>query len=969
KFLECCVFRMENPPSNSGTREDNSGIPDDLRCKRSDGKQWRCTAMSMPDKTVCEKHYVQAKKRAANSAMRASMKKAKRKSIGESDIYLESKSDDMGSPLDNQTVGDYAVPVSGKKYKEKVPQVQVSYSPETTSVRSFTTRNPLKPSDDLQRDVILFEENGMSYKTPPSPAVESSRSKSQKIFDTSAMMETSDGSSDSSDDNGGQTCHQCRQKDRNGVVWCLRCDKRGYCNNCIYTWYSAIPLEEIQKVKIREIPVQEKLEYLYCLLSSVLHLVTRIHDEQCSEVELERRLRGNEIDLARTKLNADEQMCCDFCRIPVIDYHRHCMSCSYDICLNCCQDLREASMLCIKGEVEYQTAGRSDAEETVSKLAKPSKLRLNMSEKFPGWKANNDGSIPCPPKEYGGCGFSSLTLRRIFKMNWVAKLVKNVEEMVSGCKVYDAGLPQKSGFNLRLRKFANRENDGDNCIYCPSFQDIKTEGIGEFRKHWISGEPVVVSEVCEIATMASWDPMVIWGGIRETAEEKMKDDSRTVKAIDYLDWSEVDIELDQFIKGYSEGRNHEHGWPQMLKLKNWPSPSAFEEFLLYQRPEFINKLPLLEYIHSKWGLLNVAAKLPHYSLQNDAGPKIYISYGTDEELGRGDAVDNLHLNMRDVVYLLVHTCQVKLKSLQRAMTERAQEAFKESVLNNLSRYPQISLDVGLDKGGPPKLSSSEQDKQIESKASLDSTKDERMEDEEILCTKITTTAAASTTSCTTTEERTANCEDLNWASGEMTANCEDLKTANGDTFERSCPGALWDVFRRQDVPKLIDYLRIHWKEFEKPDTMVPCPLYDGVIYLNQHHKRKLKEEFRVEPWSFQQHLGEAVFIPAGCPFQVRNLQSTVQLSLDFLSPESLGEAARSAEEIRCLPNDHDAKLQMLEVGKVSLYAASSAIKEVRKLVLDPKLGAELGFEDPNLTAKVSENLETMIKRRPITCSN
>ena len=28
----------------------------------------------------------------------------------------------------------------------------------------------------------------------------------------------------------------------------------------------------------------------------------------------------------------------------------------------------------------------------------------------------------------------------------------------------------------------------------------------------------------------------------------------------------------------------------------------------------------------------------------------------------------------------------------------------------------------------------------------------------------------------------------------------------------------------------------------------------------------------VEPWSFEQHLGEAVFIPAGCPFQVRNLQ-------------------------------------------------------------------------------------------------
>lgn len=90
----------------------------------------------------------------------------------------------------------------------------------------------------------------------------------------------------------------------------------------------------------------------------------------------------------------------------------------------------------------------------------------------------------------------------------------------------------------------------------------------------------------------------------------------------------------------------------MLKLKNWPSPSASEEFILYQRPEFIVKLPLLEYIHSKWGLLNVAAKLPHYSLQNDVGPKIFISYGVFKEPSAGDSVTNLSINMRDMVSFL-----------------------------------------------------------------------------------------------------------------------------------------------------------------------------------------------------------------------------------------------------------------------------------------------------------------------------
>jgi len=28
----------------------------------------------------------------------------------------------------------------------------------------------------------------------------------------------------------------------------------------------------------------------------------------------------------------------------------------------------------------------------------------------------------------------------------------------------------------------------------------------------------------------------------------------------------------------------------------------------------------------------------------------------------------------------------------------------------------------------------------------------------------------------------------------------------------------------------------------------------------------------IEPWTFEQQLGDAVFVPAGCPHQVRNLK-------------------------------------------------------------------------------------------------
>ncbi|XAR52615.1 hypothetical protein NMG60_11020769 [Bertholletia excelsa] len=568
---------------------------------------------------------------------------------------------------------------------------------------------------------------------------------------------------------------------------------------------------------------------------------------------------------------------------------------------------------------------------------KPSKFKLNLSDKFSNWKANSNGSIPCPPKEHGGCGCLSLTLKRIFKMNWVAKLAKNSEEMVSGCKVYDAGSQEATSGTCQ---YAHRENSSDNFLYCPTSEDMKVKGIGDFRKHWIQGEPVVVKEVCQALPMSSWDPVILWKGIRETTAEKMKDDNRVVKAIDCLDWSEIDIELGQFIKGYSEGRIQENGWPQLLKLKDWPSPSASEEFLLCQRPDFISKLPLLEYIHSKWGLLNVAAKLPQYSLQNDVGPRIFISYGMREELVRGDSVNNLHFSMRDMVYLLVHTCEVKLKGWQRKNIEKIQRSLEENEAKESLESPQNCLD----EAASPKLSCGVQNEQTENGAKLDANADERMEEQGIETTP-------------TLAEKNLHCEDLN--------------RTGGDIFENNSRGACWDVFHREDVPKLIEYLRVHWKDFGKTESLInECvmrPLFDAEIFLNKRHKRQLKEEFGVEPWSFEQHLGQAVFIPAGCPFQVRNLQSTVQLGLDFLSPESLNEAVRLAEEIRCLPNDHDAKLQMLEVGKISLYAASSAIKEVQKLVLDTKLGSDLGFEDPNLTAMVSENLEKMVKQRQITC--
>ncbi|CAN4083997.1 unnamed protein product [Withania somnifera] len=894
---------MDHPRSFSGPGEDYLGIPDDLRCKRSDGKQWRCTALSMPDKTVCEKHYIQAKKRAANSAMRANMKKGKRKSMDENDIYSESRSDEMDLPAENQQVGDYSGSISWNKHKEKASQNQMNYFSETPLARG------MKSADDLDMEDVQYDENRRGYRTPPLLVWNHPEADPRRCW-----IPVLQRYSDMPVEEIQRICPACR-----GSCNCKVC-MRG---------------DSLIKVRIREIPAQNKLQYLYSLLSAVLPVVKHIHNQQCFEVELEKKLRGKGMDLGRTKLNADEQMCCNFCRIPIVDYHRHCSNCSYDLCLSCCKDLRDATKL-VQEDRGKQFLGRADCKEELSKEVKLSNLHLSILSKLSDWKANSNGSIPCPPKQCGGCSSSVLSLKRIFKMNWVAKLVKNVEEMVSGCKVCDSDDLENTSEG-KLIQAAHREN-GDNFLYRPSSEDIRNEGIETFRKHWGRGKPVIIKDMYDVSSMSNWDPIEIWRGVRETIEEKTKDDYRTVKAIDCFDWSEIDIQIGQFIRGYSEGRIHENGWPEMLKLKDWPSPSASEEFLLHQRPEFINKLPLLEFIHSKWGLLNVAAKLPHYSLQNDVGPKIFISYGMYEELGRGDSVNNLHINMRDLVFLLVHISEVKLKGWQKAKIGKMQKIFAESDTKGfLGDALNVSSEGDISKFAPGV---------------------DRGDDQ---C------AEGSNSNVMLVDQESGVTSQI----GINSFSHENLNGSSLNSSDSSHSGALWDVFRRQDAPMLVKYLRFHWEKHgdsnHPTDDSVPSPLYDGIVYLNEHHKRRLKELFGIEPWSFEQRLGEAIFIPAGCPFQVRNLQSTVQLGLDFLSPENLSEAVRMAEEIRGLPNTHDAKLQMLEVGKISLYAASSAIKEVQKLVLDPKVGPELGFEDPNLTALVSENLEKM-KRRQVACA-
>lgn len=172
---------------------------------------------------------------------------------------------------------------------------------------------------------------------------------------------------------------------------------------------------------------------------------------------------------------------------------------------------------------------------------------------------------------------------------------------------------------------------------------------------------------------------------------------------------------------------------------------------------------------------------------------------------------------------------------------------------------------------------------------------------------------------------------------------------NGEVGNQPSAGALWDIFRREDAGKLRDYLVKHSREFKhfkcRPVEQVIHPIHDQCFYLTTEHKRRLNEEYGIEPWTFVQKLGEAVFIPAGCPHQVRNLKSCIKVALDFVSPENVHECVKLTEEFRLLPVKHRVNEDKLEVKKMALHALNQAILDITRYDLNQRLRSESETED------------------------
>ncbi|KAE9452472.1 hypothetical protein C3L33_15629, partial [Rhododendron williamsianum] len=724
-------------------------------------------------------------------------------------------------------------------------------------------------------------------------------------------------------------CHQCQRNDKGRVVRCLKCKTKRFCIPCLENWYpdtkeeaiaEACPvchgncnckaclrsdayLKELNSSEVKISEAEKVCHFLY-LLHALVPFLKEFNQEQVMEKGLEAKIQGlspEAIDIQKAACKNKERAYCNYCKTSIVDFHRSCPKCSYDLCLACCREIRDGHL---QGAIDNE---KSDFE----------------------WKAKEDGSIPCPPEKLEGCGSGILELRCMFSQKWVSDLVVKAEDLAKRHKLYHEPRGRKpqqwcSCFNSKgdidlgsgkSRKAASRGNSSDNYLYWPDARDIKHGDLRHFQQHWIKGEPVIVSNVLEHSTGLSWEPMVMWRAFRQMKHTKHSKHLDVV-AIDCLDWTEVEINIHQFFSGYSEGRFGKDLWPHILKLKDWPPANSFEERLPRHGAEFINFLPFKEYSHPHRGFLNVAVKLPENSLKPDLGPKTYIAYGVAQELGRGDSVTKLHCDMSDAVNILTHAKAVTLKpehlsniqklkkkhysqdqrEIFKLHTERGEKKMADSGLPSEEKIDEVQPNGKTRKG--PQRKGKKGTAQVNFGSSSK---------------KLRTEVGSGETEI---EGESNNVEE-----------CQSYFAGEG--LDHEAGGAVWDIFRRQDVPKLQKYLKEHYREFRhfycSPVQQVVHPIHDQSFYLTLEHKRKLKEEYGIEPWTFVQNLGDAVFIPAGCPHQVRNLKSCIKVAHDFVSPENVNECIRLTEEFRLLPENHRAKEDKLEVKKMALYAISAAV--------------------------------------------
>ncbi|KAL9236711.1 hypothetical protein vseg_011347 [Gypsophila vaccaria] len=962
---------------------------EEWRCKRTDGRRWRCKRRVVEGKNLCEVHFEQGRLRSKKITVPQSLKIKK----GEGGEVVE-KTLKRKRALEGET---------GKGKKSKKSEL----------IRVFLKREILEKKKKAKKGVVsngnvcevtkdlpygLMEipaappvhmlENGGSLDIKVGVSAVNSlgqrrfRSKNAQPAPVGALKVVPFAGNVGKVKNGGRKkCHWCKNNDKSSLTKCLNCKKLFFCASCIKERNTdpeevkvkcpscrgscdckacsiAQPKDVSPKEIIKVTPQGSKFQQLQYLIKLLLPILEQINQEQSVETETEARFKGQdvfEVEIRQAEVGCRDKCCCNNCKTPILDFHRSCPNCSYNLCLSCCREYSQGG--CLKGTekscLQPQNTHlpglriRSETIHTTTSSQGTASADLAAAASPPDSTARLH--ISCPPMELGGCDNSLLDLRCIFPLNWTKELEISAKETTSGQEFPQttdnslhcsscASVMQPADNSKVVLEASRRKQSHDNFIYCPNSSDDHHAVLAHFQKHWRRGHPVKVQNALQCSASLSLDPLAMFCSCLENNPSNCVNKDDGAGAVNCTEWYEVEIGLRElFSQSLDEGcTNRRH---KTLRVKAKLSSTLSRRLLKDRYSEIIHALPLQEYTNPWSGLLNIAGKLPEDFPESKLGPHICFSFGSRDVVARGELVSKLHYNSYDVVNVLAHVAD---------MTCSKEQLNKISMLiryNTKDKEDQNSVERGQD--GAPERAAALCNGVID--ASCCSIATNHLSAANLLNDKLSAKLQSSDTDSDASVICSGTSESPNMSIDHL-SHLALLETSNaGDKRPSDLCGAQWDVFRRQDVPKLLEYITKHVEELSFTcdfPTNVVHPIFDGSFYLNSTHKMQLKEEFDIEPWTFNQWLGEAVIIPAGCPYQMRNVKSCINITLGFISPESAPECIKLIDEIRSLPNNHKAKDLKLEVEKMAICSIDEAVNKIYRLKSEESMLLDKGVQVP-----------------------
>ncbi|KAF7331679.1 hypothetical protein MKEN_00047600 [Mycena kentingensis (nom. inval.)] len=176
----------------------------------------------------------------------------------------------------------------------------------------------------------------------------------------------------------------------------------------------------------------------------------------------------------------------------------------------------------------------------------------------------------------------------------------------------------------------------------------------------------------------------------------------------------------------------------------------------------------------------------------------------------------------------------------------------------------------------------------------------------------------------------ANLEEMSIVKGSTRLHMDMADALNIMTYAAKDPDgnegrAAWDLFRAEDSDKIRLFLRgVIPKSDAGPG---PDPIHGQQIYLNDDMRRQLLAEHGVKSYRVYQKQGEAIFIPAGCAHQVRNMSDCIKIAIDFVSPENIKRCEKLTREFRSVNQGKCWKEDILQLRSMMWFAWLSSCRQ------------------------------------------